>query len=159
METSGGRGRGGGGGEVGGGLAVAFPAFASRPVGIRLTDNDSGVKEESGIKISVDNGNGDGLKRRKTGESPPAPIFNFAADATASLLVQDLFWVPRNASHFLWLWPASQFLFCDAARNAEFAAKSEGEKSQLDPVEDRARIRQNMGMITGMITESDGNWV
>ena len=71
-----------------------------------------------------------------------------AAAAAAAAGGGELFQTPTNASHFLWQSAASNFIPCDGQRNAVFAKKST-KPAALDPVKDKARIKDQMALIIG----------
>ena len=61
-------------------------------------------------------------------------------------------WMPRNASHFLWLAKASNFISCDEPdeKKATFAKLMKNSPIALDPVRDVGRIKYEMGLVVGM---------
>ena len=60
-------------------------------------------------------------------------------------------WMPRNASHFLWLAKASTFMSCDEPdeKKSTFAKLMKNKPIALDPVRDSGRIKYEMGLVAG----------
>lgn len=73
-----------------------------------------------------------------------------------------LFQTPSNTSHFLWESAAAEFLPCDGVRTAAFAKKCL-KPTKLDPAKDKARIKSEMSLITGlqrsMAVWEKRNWI